>query len=325
MASEAQVAANRLNAQKSTGPRTPEGKTVVSQNAVKHGLLAREVVIKGEDPGQFEFYRDQMLGELAPAGQMESVLAERVVSLSWRLQRAERLQTAAFDAMYREDTAGSGAWTKRMLRAKAEPGDGDLILGQMVVADFGHAKVLDRLLMYERRIEHSLYRTMGELQKQRLMRELDPPAAEPTVEAGSVARSVPIRASKTCVAGFQPATDAAKMAATQAPCRVTTNVAEDEEQACETNPICVSPIERQVPCGTGVRNDSAHDEPGENKPNFRRRGTRRPRPTTRCLPNGDWRFAVYNSGTGIYHSASVAEQPRPVMNRQSQIRRIGSC
>ncbi|MCX5643478.1 MAG: hypothetical protein NTZ17_02160 [Phycisphaerae bacterium] len=72
----------------------PEGKTTVAQNAVKHGLLAQEVVIKGEDPGEFEFYRDQMLGELAPVGQVEAMLAARVVSLSWRLQRAERLQGA---------------------------------------------------------------------------------------------------------------------------------------------------------------------------------------------------------------------------------------
>ena len=68
MASEAQIQANRLNAQKSTGPRTVEGKAVVAQNAVRHGLLAQQVVIRGEDPGEFEFYRDQMLGELAPAG-----------------------------------------------------------------------------------------------------------------------------------------------------------------------------------------------------------------------------------------------------------------
>ena len=45
MASAAQTIANRLNAQKSTGPRTPEGKAVVSQNAVKHGLLAEQVVL----------------------------------------------------------------------------------------------------------------------------------------------------------------------------------------------------------------------------------------------------------------------------------------
>ena len=68
MASAAQVPANRSNAQKSTGPRTAQGKAVVAQNAVKHGLLAKEVVVKGEDPGEFELYRDQMLGELAPGG-----------------------------------------------------------------------------------------------------------------------------------------------------------------------------------------------------------------------------------------------------------------
>jgi hypothetical protein len=62
---------------------------VVAQNAVKHGLLAKEVVIKGEDPGEFEFYRDRMLGESAPVGQMESMPAARVVSLSWRLREAE--------------------------------------------------------------------------------------------------------------------------------------------------------------------------------------------------------------------------------------------
>ncbi|MCX5645370.1 MAG: hypothetical protein NTZ17_11950 [Phycisphaerae bacterium] len=94
MASAAQVLANRSNAQKSTGPRTAQGKAVVAQNAVPHGLLAQEVVLRGEDLGEFEFYRDPMLGELAPVGQMESVLAARVVSLSWRLQRAERIQGA---------------------------------------------------------------------------------------------------------------------------------------------------------------------------------------------------------------------------------------
>ena len=75
MATEAQVVANRLNAQKSTGPRTGVGKAKASQNAVRHGLLAQQAVIRGEDPGEFEFYRDQMLGELAPAGAMESMLA----------------------------------------------------------------------------------------------------------------------------------------------------------------------------------------------------------------------------------------------------------
>ncbi|MCX5644073.1 MAG: hypothetical protein NTZ17_05230 [Phycisphaerae bacterium] len=192
MTSAAQVLANRSNAQKSTGPRTAQGKAVVSQNAVKHGLLAQEVVIKGEDPGEFEFYRDQMLGELAPVGQMEAMLAARVVSLSWRLQRAEQLQGAAFDAMYEKLTAEPVIKLPALLRCKradrpaGEAGrdDGALPLGRVVVRDYSNARVLDRLLMYERRIEQSLYRTMGELRKQRLMREMDTPATGATAEGG---------------------------------------------------------------------------------------------------------------------------------------------
>jgi hypothetical protein len=46
MSTEAQIKANRQNSQKSTGPRSPEGKAVVSKNAVKHGLFASENVLK---------------------------------------------------------------------------------------------------------------------------------------------------------------------------------------------------------------------------------------------------------------------------------------
>jgi hypothetical protein len=257
MASEAQVLANRSNAQKSTGPRTPEGKATVSQNAVKHGLLAAQAVIKGEDPGEFEFYRDQMLGELAPVGQMESVLAERVVSLSWRLQRAERLQSAAFDAMYAQDTAGPLAGINRMLRAKGNPGDGSLVLGQVVVADFAHAKVLDRLLMYEWRIEHSLYRTMTELQKHRLMRELDPPTE------GSTGEAVSAGSTSILPVNLDHGRDAH---ATESPYGGATNGADAEEPSCETKPISAGVSEGQVPCGTEVRSDPSPDGLRETNP-----------------------------------------------------------
>ena len=52
MATEAQILANRRNAQKSTGPRTREGKAAVSQNAIKHGLLARQAVISSESQAE---------------------------------------------------------------------------------------------------------------------------------------------------------------------------------------------------------------------------------------------------------------------------------
>ena len=57
MASQAQITANRLNAQLSTGPRTPAGKTVAARNSLKHGLTARQQVIKGESPADYELRR----------------------------------------------------------------------------------------------------------------------------------------------------------------------------------------------------------------------------------------------------------------------------
>ena len=54
MTSQKQIAANRRNAAKSTGPKTAEGKQVTRLNALKHGLQAEHVVIPGEDPEEFE-------------------------------------------------------------------------------------------------------------------------------------------------------------------------------------------------------------------------------------------------------------------------------
>ena len=161
MATEAQTSANRANAQKSTGPRTPEGKAVVARNAVKHCLLAQEVVIKGEDPGEFALYRAGMLGELAPAGQIESALAQRIVQLAWRLRRAERLQGAAVDTLAEEKQ--KWVWSQEdnqyVVLQSTKPGptvpgseEEARAVDRRIVLDFANTRVLDRLLVHERRI-----------------------------------------------------------------------------------------------------------------------------------------------------------------------------
>ena len=52
-----QIEANRLNAKKSTGPRTAEGKAAVRLNALKHGLFALDPIIEGEKPAHFDALR----------------------------------------------------------------------------------------------------------------------------------------------------------------------------------------------------------------------------------------------------------------------------
>ncbi len=215
MATVAQIQANRLNAQKSTGPRTPEGRERASQNALKHGLLAREAVIAGEDPAEFELYREEMLQTLAPAGAVEAMLAERVVGLSWRLRRAERLQNAAFAAL--DEGEPTEVLEERLEewkeirgsdwdRAVAGVVDENAALGKAVVEDFAGTRVLDRLLMYERRIESSLYRTMAELRRERESRVAASASEEASRSEGSLpAGHEPAPTAKLASFGADPA------------------------------------------------------------------------------------------------------------------------
>ncbi len=182
MSTEAQIRANRRNAQKSTGPRSSQGKAAVSQNAVQHGLSARQTIINSESQADFDLYRERMLAELAPASPMESMLAERIVALSWRLKRAGRIQNQTIDALNTDNTFGPLTKLKQSLLFKnldqSQPrpstSTANLVLGRMAIKDFANARVLDRLLMYERRIEHSLYKTILEFQRLHLIRKLDP-------------------------------------------------------------------------------------------------------------------------------------------------------
>ena len=66
MITDAKIHANRLNAQRSTGPRTPAGKARVAQNAIRHGILCDQAVLPTEDRRQFEVFRDALVGDLAP-------------------------------------------------------------------------------------------------------------------------------------------------------------------------------------------------------------------------------------------------------------------
>jgi len=182
ISTESQIIANRRNAQKSTGPHTREGKAVVSQNAVKHGLTAAQDVISLESQAEFDNYRDRMLTELAPVSPIESMLAERVVSLSWRLKRVGRIQNQTIDALNARNNSSplskltQSLFPKGPVASQAEPSTSQaaLTLGRLAIKDFSNARVLDRLLMYERRIEHSLYKTLLELQRLNLIRNMNP-------------------------------------------------------------------------------------------------------------------------------------------------------
>ena len=93
MLSEKQLLANRQNALRSTGPRTPAGRAAASQNALRHGLRAQHNVIPGEDAEEFESFRQVMIDDLDPAGALELMLTDRIIAGFWKLRRAGRIET----------------------------------------------------------------------------------------------------------------------------------------------------------------------------------------------------------------------------------------
>ena len=102
MISPSQLAANRENAQASTGPNTPEGKARSSQNAFKNGLASGRLIIPGEDPAEFNALLSALMDEHQPASPTESILVEALAKHHWLESRAQRLQTQALEAFLPE-------------------------------------------------------------------------------------------------------------------------------------------------------------------------------------------------------------------------------
>ena len=115
-ASERKLAANRLNALKSTGPRTDEGKEVSRANAYKHGMTA-VVVIPGEDAGEAARRSDALACQIAPDGnELGTILAKHVALLSLQVERCAR--HAAVMAAERSRTATVDEVDARLARAE---------------------------------------------------------------------------------------------------------------------------------------------------------------------------------------------------------------
>jgi hypothetical protein len=163
MASEAQLAANRRNARKSTGPRTEAGRAVVSGNALRHGLTAEHLVLFDEAPEDLARFRDELRAALDPADGVEEELVERIVVCSWRLRRAARI-----DAGLLNDAAEGVA------RRGFEPGIGSA---------FGNAAFdLGTASRYETALDRSLRRAYAVLERRQARRRGEPVLAPIAVE-----------------------------------------------------------------------------------------------------------------------------------------------
>jgi hypothetical protein len=99
MTTEKQIEANKQNALISTGPATSEGKAIVAQNAVKHGIFAKDLIITTgdgkEDAQEYRELLDGLIVSLNPVGQMECLLVEKISVDYWRLRRVLRFESGS--------------------------------------------------------------------------------------------------------------------------------------------------------------------------------------------------------------------------------------
>jgi hypothetical protein len=191
MTSERQKAANRDNARHSTGPKTSEGKAAVRLNALRHGLLTRDVVLPEEDADAFEDLWNRVRANLSPVGPIEEFLVDRVINAMWRLRRLERAETALLHSRIHElkagrlekevnsyvyvvdfslptvitDKAAHSEANEALARAKYERNRDEVLLGRAIDADAKEGDAFAKLARYERSLERSFHRALDELRR----------------------------------------------------------------------------------------------------------------------------------------------------------------
>jgi hypothetical protein len=207
MTSQMQIEANRRNALASTGPRTEEGKAIVANNALKHGLTARRVLLPDETEEELAAFADGLSEQLQPVGEIEVLLAERVVAAAWRLRRVYRVEAGIFakqfytvladrarqeagtykadslapllmDEYTITDEAKYGDALRREKEATSQRDAEETALGAAFVRDAADANASGKLSRYEATIERSMYRSLRELERlQKARRGGDEPDA----------------------------------------------------------------------------------------------------------------------------------------------------
>jgi len=159
-ASPAQIEANRRNAARSTGPKTPEGKARSRGNSYKHGLTGDGVVLPEEDAAEVERLARAFRAELDPPGEVGDVLVRRMATLAVRMDRCVGQETAALSARVRvaldDFKAPEGADAEEAARLRAEA-------GRRAMFDPSKEACLAR--KYEAAAERGFFRALADLRR----------------------------------------------------------------------------------------------------------------------------------------------------------------
>ncbi|MGO9260385.1 MAG: hypothetical protein ACLQU1_29375 [Bryobacteraceae bacterium] len=97
MATKKQIQAHRLNSQKSTGPRSVEGKAASSQNALKSGIDSESQIIRGEDPAALDALANEYLLDHQPQSASERALVDILIDSEWTLRRLRKTEAQLWE------------------------------------------------------------------------------------------------------------------------------------------------------------------------------------------------------------------------------------
>jgi len=169
MASPAQIAANRANAQKSTGPRSAEGKSASRFNALKHGIDAASIVIPGEDPADYDALVADYHRDFRPQSPSESFHVDTMLRADWQKRRLQRVEADLHRTLLGETPGAS--------------------LAAALLSDSPAAKLLARVQRQIAAFERTWYRANTELRRARQQVEADSLSAPSPMELASFPQS----------------------------------------------------------------------------------------------------------------------------------------
>ena len=180
MATDKQTAANRINAQKSTGPRSAAGKTQSAQNARKHGFCTSDLAVAHlEDLDEIVELRQDLLDLYHPANSQELWAVERIALAQMSLIRASRLEAGLFTTCLDQALGSDGEPIHPMNQEMAGLGKGKITFGQE--HNFSIAESFHRMtqkphtwalfLRYQAQSERNYRRAIQEFERLRALRE----------------------------------------------------------------------------------------------------------------------------------------------------------
>ena len=169
-ASSRKIEANRRNALRSTGPRTPTGKKTVAKNALKHGFFSKWLLIQHpdgkEDANEYLDLCAALREHYGPNSFLEELWLEKIAVWSWRLRRLIRCESGQIARALAEHSheikQSSAADSEELeLPALSSP-EIDSIIDHLFLPS---KEELDKLLRYEAMINKQLNHALAELER----------------------------------------------------------------------------------------------------------------------------------------------------------------